>query len=88
MPSSDEEEWEDEDAEDEDAEDEDGDDEGEEEEGDEDAEGEDGDEDAEDEEEEALVIDIDGFERRAVLLPIGKGGFYNLAVNGDGKLLY
>jgi tricorn protease len=40
------------------------------------------------EEEEPLVIDLDGFEQRAVLLPIERGGFYNLAVNDEGKLLY
>ncbi|HYW68295.1 MAG TPA: PDZ domain-containing protein, partial [bacterium] len=92
LPSSDEEEWEDEDGEDEDgdedAEGEDGDDDAEDEDGDGDAEDEDGDDDAEDEEEEPLVIDIEGFEQRAVLLPISKGAFYTLSVNGEGKLLY
>ena len=104
VPESDEEEWEDEDAEDEDGddedaededgdedaedEDEDGDEDAEDEDGDEDAEDEDGDEDAEDEDEEPLVIDIEGFEQRAVLLPIERGGFYSLSVNHEGKLLY
>ncbi|MCK5596526.1 MAG: hypothetical protein KAJ04_03670, partial [Candidatus Eisenbacteria sp.] len=88
LPSSDEEEWDDEDGEDEDAEDEDGDEEGEDEDGDEDAEDEDDDEDAEDEDEEPLVIDIEGFERRAILLPVERGGFTHLAVNHEGKLLY
>ena len=92
IPESDEEEWGDEDAEDkdgdEDAEDEDGDDDAEGKDGDDDAEDEDGDDDAEDEEdEEPLVIDIEGFEQRAVLLPVERGGFYNLAVNHEGKLL-
>jgi tricorn protease len=84
LPSSDEEEWDDEDGEDEDSEDEDG----EDEDGDEDAEDEDGDEDAEEEDEEPLVIDIEGFERRAILLPVERGGFTHLAVNHEGKLLY
>ncbi|MCK4409797.1 MAG: PDZ domain-containing protein, partial [Candidatus Eisenbacteria sp.] len=93
VPESDEEEWEDEDAEDEDgdedADDENGDDDAEDEDGDEDAEDEDGDEDAEDEEdEEPLVIDIEGFEQRAILLPVERGGFYSLGVNHEGKLLY
>ncbi len=84
VPESDEEEWGDEDAEDED-----GDDDAEDEDGDEDADDEDGDEDAEDEEDEdPLVIDIEGFEQRAILLPIERGGFYSLAVNHEGKLLY
>ena len=49
--------------------------------------GESGDDEGE-EDEEPLVIDIEGFEERAVLLPIERGGFYNLAVNDEGKLLY
>jgi len=84
-PSSDEEEWDDE--EDEEGEDDEGDEEAEDEENGDEGEDEDED-DAEDEEEEALVIDIDGFERRAVLLPVSKGSFGNLAVNHEGKLLY
>jgi tricorn protease len=36
----------------------------------------------------ALKIDLDGFERRAVPLPVKKGRFFNLAVSHDGKLLY
>jgi tricorn protease len=88
VPSSDEEEW---DAED-DAEDED--DEGNDDADDDDAdddEGEDGDEEGEDdaeEEEEPLEIDIEGFERRAILLPVERGSFGRLAVNHEGKLLY
>ncbi len=35
-----------------------------------------------------LVIDLDGFERRAVELPMRRGNFSQLAVNHDGKLLY
>jgi tricorn protease len=90
VPESDEEEWEDEDAEDEDDDDgEDGDDDADDEDGDDDADDEDGDDDAEDEEdEEPLVIDIEGFEQRAILLPVERGGFYSLAVNHEGKLLY
>ncbi len=46
-------------------------------------------EDEEDEEEEEpLKIDIDGFERRAVRLPIDPGSFGSLAVNDKGALLY
>jgi len=92
VPESDEEEWEGEDDEDEDgdddAEDEDGDDDAEDEDGDEDADDEDGDEDAEDEDEEPLVVDIEGFEQRAILLPVERGGFTDLTVNHEGKLLY
>ena len=39
-------------------------------------------------EEERLVIDLDGFEQRAMLLPVEKGGFVNLAVADDGSLFY
>ena len=35
-----------------------------------------------------VVIEIDGFERRAVPLPVDRGAFSNLAVNHEGKLLY
>ncbi|MCZ6682427.1 MAG: PDZ domain-containing protein, partial [Planctomycetota bacterium] len=37
---------------------------------------------------EPLEIDIDGFESRAVQLPMSKGSFYNLAVNDKGHLIY
>ncbi len=40
------------------------------------------------EEEEPLKIDLDGFERRAMLLPVKPGGFYGLTVAHDGALLY
>jgi tricorn protease len=91
-PTSDEEEWGKDNGDDEDgadkAEDE-GEDEGEEEKaGDEGAGDESKADEEEGEEEEPLVIDLDGFEERAVLLPIERGGFYSLSVNSDGKLLY
>jgi len=76
-PEVDVEEWDDEDA---DAEEE-----GEDENGDEDAEEDESDEEAE--EEERIEIDFEGFERRAILLPIERGGFYNMAVNASGQLL-
>ncbi len=81
LPEVDEEEWE-EDGEDEDGEDEEGDDE----EG-EDEEGED-DEEAEEEEPEPLEIDLDGFEQRAILVPIDRGSFTDLAVSEEGNLFY
>jgi tricorn protease len=40
------------------------------------------------EETEALRIDLEGFERRAVRLPVPAGGLGNLAVNDAGHLLY
>lgn len=52
---------------------------------------EDGDKSAEKKEKEEpkpLVIDIEGFERRAIPLPVDRGGFYNLSVNDKGQLLY
>ena len=47
-------------------------------------------EDAEEEKEkeEPIIIELEGFERRAIPLPVKKGGFYNLAVNDKGNLLY
>jgi len=83
LPEVDEEEWEDDEAEDENS------DEAEDENGDE-AEDENGDEaeDEEGDEEEPIRIDLDGFEARAMLLPIERGAFYLLDVNADGKLLY
>ncbi len=76
-PESDEEEWGEDEDEDEDAEDE-----------DKDAENED--EDAEDDEDkiEPVEIDIEGFERRAVPLPVERGGFNYLSVSDEGKLVY
>ncbi|MBI5864420.1 MAG: PD40 domain-containing protein [Planctomycetes bacterium] len=35
-----------------------------------------------------LVIDLDGFEQRAVQLPIKRGNFGGMAVNSDGHLIY
>ncbi len=48
------------------------------------------DEDKEDEEEEIepVIIELEGFERRAIPLPVDKGSFYNLAVNDKGHLIY
>jgi len=40
------------------------------------------------EEKKPLVIELAGFEQRAISLPVKPGGFSNLAVNNDGKLLY
>ncbi len=37
---------------------------------------------------EKVEIDLEGFERRAFALPIGKGSFRNLAVNDKNQLLY
>jgi len=37
---------------------------------------------------EPLKIDIEGFERRAIILPMERGNFSNLAVNDKGQLLY
>lgn len=62
-------------------------------------EGEDADEDAEKDDEkkkdgedeekpEPVKIDLEGFEARAVALPVDKGGFSNLCVNDEGKLIY
>lgn len=39
-------------------------------------------------EKKSLKIDLDGFERRAVQLPVKAGAFSNLAVAHDGKLIY
>ena len=73
LPESDEEEWDDEDAD--------------EEEGDDAEDGEE-EEDEDDGEPEPIEIDVDGFERRAILLPVDKGAFTNLCVNADGQLIY
>ncbi len=52
----------------------------------------DGDDDGEDDEEEEDVepveIDLADFERRAIEIPVDRGGFVSLNVNSDGKLLY
>jgi tricorn protease len=65
------------------------DDEGAEEEADEDENDEEDEGEKEDEEEEEpLKIDLEGFEARAILLPVPRGGFFNLAVNDKGQLLY
>lgn len=77
-PESDEEEWEDEDSEEEESE------EGEEEGEDE---SEESDED-EEEEDEPIDIDLDGFERRAILLPIDPGGFGLIDTNSSGHVIY
>jgi WD40 repeat protein len=45
-------------------------------------------EEAEEEDAEPLEIDIEGFEQRAIQLPVGSGAFYNLAVSADNKLFY
>jgi len=48
-------------------------------------------EEEEDEKEKALEkveIDLEGFEARAITLPVGRGGFYRLCVNDKGHLIY
>ncbi len=50
--------------------------------------GEDDDEDAEEEEAEPVEIDLEGFERRAIKIPVDRGGFICLSVNDKGNLLY
>jgi len=40
------------------------------------------------EEPKPVVIELDGFERRAIALPVERGDFSQLAVNNDGKLIY
>jgi len=37
---------------------------------------------------EVVEIDLDGFESRGIMLPVGEGNFYNLAVNDKNQLLY
>ncbi len=39
-------------------------------------------------EKESLQIDIEGFEKRIFQLPLSNGGFYNLSVSHDNKLIY
>ncbi len=41
-----------------------------------------------DEDKKEIKIDFEGFEQRAMLLPIGAGNFSNLGVSHDNKLLY
>jgi C-terminal processing protease CtpA/Prc len=48
----------------------------------------DGDEEAEKDEKEQLKIDLENFESRAMMLPVGSGNFRNLAVNNRNHLLY
>lgn len=48
----------------------------------------DGEDDAEEEEEKVLEIDLDGFESRAIRLPVDPAGFYNLNVNDKNQLIY
>lgn len=45
-------------------------------------------EDDEEKEEEPLQIDFQGFEHRAILIPVDRDRFTNLAVNADGNLIY
>jgi len=40
------------------------------------------------EEKKPLVIELDGFERRAIALPVDRGSFTNLNVTHEGKLVY
>ncbi len=49
---------------------------------------EDEDDEDKDEEPEPVKIDLEGFERRAVQLPVDQGNFAFLAVNEEGQLLY
>ncbi|MCK4546389.1 MAG: PD40 domain-containing protein [Candidatus Eisenbacteria sp.] len=61
----------------------------EEESGDEDEDGEDGEDDKDKKKEpEPVEIDLEGFERRAVSVPVSRGNFSNLCFNDEGKLLY
>lgn len=41
-----------------------------------------------DEKKEALKIELDGFEQRAIQLPVGSGNFGGIAVTEDNKLIY
>ncbi len=66
------------------------DDEAEDDEGDEDEDNGDDEEEDDDKEKEKkpVVIEVDGFERRALQVPVKRGAFYNLAVSNKGKLIY
>jgi tricorn protease len=44
--------------------------------------------DAKKDEPKPVVIELDGFERRLIALPVPKGNFTNIAVNHEGKLIY
>jgi tricorn protease len=77
LPEVDAEEWEDEEEAEEEGED-----------GEEDGEEGEDEEEEEEEEEEPLHIDIEGFESRAILVPVDRGRFVNLTVNADGNLIY
>lgn len=81
-PKSDEEEWEDEADEDDESEDEDSEEASDDDESDEEEEDEEGDED------EPIDIDLDGFERRAIRLPVDPGNFGLIEVNSSGQLIY
>ena len=35
-----------------------------------------------------MVIELDGFERRALQFPVKRGSFFNLAVTDEGHLIY
>lgn len=94
-PKSDEETWGDEDEdEDDDEEDKEGDDKDEdadEPDGDDKPDEEPGDKKAEDKEKEEVkpvVIELEGFEQRALKIPVERGNFFNLAVAHNGKLVY
>lgn len=45
-------------------------------------------EEPEDDAAEVVEIDLEGFENRAILLPVGSGDYRNLGVNDKGQLLY
>jgi len=47
-----------------------------------------GEDEEEDDTPKPVKIDLDGFERRAIELPVDRGSFTRLAVNHEGKLLY
>ena len=81
-PKSDEQDWDDEDAEEEDDEDE--------ESGDDDSDEDDDESDEDDEDDviEPIDVDLDGFERRAIRIPIDPGSFGMLEVNSSDQLIY
>jgi len=54
----------------------------------EDADEEDADEEEGEDEEELIAIDLEGFEERAIQLPVAAGGFWQLQVNANGQLMY
>jgi len=79
-PKNDEESWDDESKDENSDDDEDKSEKGEDEESDDNGDG--------DEDDEPLEIDLDGFERRAIVVPVEKGRFFNPTVSHDGKLIY